>query len=173
MTRPRFAHRQVWPITQAKPILFGEDFFASGVELADLATVGGESAFVGKAESHPAIGLAARMLSEGYRWNGINFHFWFGGETDLHYPAWQPVAVLCRQWDWTFGSGQKVTRTLGIFNDTHDGDADHADLHADASAAKRSPARAARTPSLPAATRSSTSTSRCPPSRPARRGRGH
>ena len=45
-----FAHRQVWPITQAKPILFGEDFFASGVELADLATVGGESAFVGKAE---------------------------------------------------------------------------------------------------------------------------
>jgi len=115
-----FAHRQVWPITQAKPILFGEDFFASGVELADLATVGGESAFVGKAEAHPAIGLAAKMLSEGYRWNGVNFHFWFGGETGLHYSAWQPVAVLCRQWDWTFGSGQKVTRTLGIFNDTHD-----------------------------------------------------
>ena len=118
--RAGLAHRQVWPITQAKPILFGEDFFASGVELADLATVGGESAFVGKAEAHPAIGRAARMLSEGYRWNGINFQFWFGGETDLHYPAWQPVAVLCRQWDWTFGGGRNVTRTLGIFNDTHD-----------------------------------------------------
>ena len=115
-----FVHRQVWPITQAKPILLGEDFFANGVDPADLATVGGESAFVGKAESHPAIGLAARMLSEGYRWNGVNFHFWFGGETDLQYPAWQPTAVLCRQWDWTFGSHQNVTRTLGIFNDTHD-----------------------------------------------------
>ena len=118
--RAALAHRQIWPITQAKPILLGEDFFANGVDPAELATVGGESAFVGKAESHPAVGLAARMLSEGYRWNGINFHFWFGGETDLQYPAWQPVAVLCRQWDWTFGGGQKVTRTLGIFNDTHD-----------------------------------------------------
>ena len=118
--RAGFAHRQVWPITQVKPVLLGEDFFANGVDPSDLATVGGESAFAGKAESHPAIGLAARMLSEGYRWNGVNFHFWFGGESDLHYPAWQPVVVLCRQWDWTFGSGQKVTRTLGIFNDTHD-----------------------------------------------------
>ena len=115
-----FTHRQVWPITQAKPILFGEDFFAGGVELSDLATVGGESAFVGKAESHPAVGLAAKMLSEGYRWNGINFQFWFGGESDLHYRYWQPVIVLCRQWDRTFGSSQKVIRTLGIFNDTHD-----------------------------------------------------
>ena len=118
--RAGFAHRQVWPITQSKPVLLGEDFFANGVDLADLATVGGESAFAGKAEAHPAIGQAARMLSEGYRWNDVNFHFWFGGETDAHYPAWQPVAVLCRQWDWTFGSHQKVTRTLGIFNDTHD-----------------------------------------------------
>ena len=30
-----------------------------------------------------------------------------------------PRAVLCRQWDWTFGSGQPVKRTLAIFNDTH------------------------------------------------------
>ena len=118
--RAAFAHRQVWPITQPKPILFGEDFFASGVDVADLATIGGEAAFVGKAESHPAGGLGAKMLSEGYRWDGINFHFWFGGESDLHYNSWQPIAVLCRQWDSSFLSGQKVTRTLGIFNDTHE-----------------------------------------------------
>ena len=31
-----------------------------------------------------------------------------------------PRAVFCRQWDWTFGSGQTVDRTFGIFNDTHD-----------------------------------------------------
>ncbi len=115
-----YAHRQVWPITQAKPILFGEDYFLSGIELSDLATIGGEAAFVGKAEAHPAGGLGAKMLSEGYRWLGINFHFWFGGETDLHYNSWQPIAVLCRQWDSTFRSGQRVTRTLGIFNDTHE-----------------------------------------------------
>ena len=36
------------------------------------------------------------------------------------YLAHSPRAVFCRQWDWTFGSGQKVKRTLGIFNDTHD-----------------------------------------------------
>ena len=117
--RAGFAHREDWPITQPKPILLGEDFFASGYETSQFATVGGEAAFVGKAEARPAIGLTARMLSEGYRWNDVNFHFWFGGETDLHYVAWQPVAALCRQWDWTFASGQRVPRTLGIFNDTH------------------------------------------------------
>jgi len=113
------AHRQVWPITQVKPILFGEDFFAPGNEPADLATVGGEAAFVGKAESHPAVGEIARMLSEGYRWNDINFHFWMGGESDLYYNSWQPLAVICRQSDSTFRAGQRVTRPLGIFNDTH------------------------------------------------------
>ena len=118
--RAGYTHRQVWPITQAKPILFGEDFYANGTEQADLATIGGESAFVGKAEAHPAIGLEAKMLSEGYRWLGINFHFWMGGESDAYYNSWQPVAVLCRQWDSSFLSGQHVTRTLGIFNDSHE-----------------------------------------------------
>lgn len=110
--------RQKWPITHQKPILMGEAYFASGFELSSLATVGGESAFVGKAESHPALGLIGKIYSEGYRWNGISFHFWLGGESDAYYNSWQPVAVLCRQWDWTFGSGQKVVRTMGIFNDT-------------------------------------------------------
>ena len=115
-----FTHRQIWPMSKVKPFLIGESYFLSGIDLSDLATVGGEAAFVGKSESHPAGGLAARMLSEGYRWNDVSFHFWFGGETDLHYNSWQPIAVLCRQWDSTFRSGQKVTRTLGIFNDTHE-----------------------------------------------------
>ena len=114
-----FTHRQIWPITQQKPFLIGETYFLSGIDLGDLATVGGESAFVGKSESHPAGGLAAKMLSEGYRWNDVSFQFWFGGETDVHYNSWQPIAVLCRQWDSTFSSGQKVSRTLGVFNDTH------------------------------------------------------
>jgi beta-galactosidase len=116
--RAALTHRQQWPITQTKPILLGEAYYATGIELADLATIGGESAFVGKAEAYPAMGLIGKMLSEGYRWSGLSFHFWLGGESDQYYNAWQPIAVLCRQWDGTFGSGQKVKRTLGIFNDT-------------------------------------------------------
>ena len=116
-----FAHRQPqWPITEQKPIFLGETFYWAGNELSDLATVGGESAFVGKAESYPAVGMIGRMFSEGYRWSGLAaFHFWGGNATDLYYNSWQPIAVLCRQWDSTFASGQKVPRTLGIFNDTH------------------------------------------------------
>ena len=113
------AHRELWPITEQKPIFFGETYFANGIEPADLATVGGEAAVIGKAEAHPAIGLIAKMMSEGYRWNGLSaFQFWMGGESNIYYNAWQPIAVLCRQWNWTFGSGQAVTRDLGIFNDT-------------------------------------------------------
>ncbi|MDQ2730044.1 MAG: hypothetical protein M3Y56_00155, partial [Armatimonadota bacterium] len=115
-----FAHRQVWPVTEDKPILLGESYYANGNEPADFATVGGESAFVGKAEARPSIGLIGKMLSEGYRWNGVNFHFWEGDTSDVYYNSWQPVAVLCRQWDSTFESGESVQRTMKIFNDTHD-----------------------------------------------------
>ena len=113
-----YAHRQVWPITGVKPILFGEAAFVSGMELSDHATVGGEAAFEGQAEARPAIAEELRMLSEGYRWDGINFHFWEGGQLPTFYKAWQPVAVLSRHWDWTFCSGEKVARTFGIFNDS-------------------------------------------------------
>ena len=113
------AGHQRWPIRQAKPILLGESFFAQGNDAAALASIGGESAFVGKAESYPAMGQIGKILSEGYRWNGqVSFHFWMGGESDAYYNSWQPVAVLCREWDWRFASGQRVKRTFGIFNDT-------------------------------------------------------
>ena len=112
-----YSHRQVWPITKAKPILFGEAAYVAGTSLAEHATVGGETTFLGQAEARPAKARELLMLSEGYRWLGISFHFWAGHEIPTYHKAWQPVAVLSRQWDWTFGSGEKVTRTLGIFND--------------------------------------------------------
>ena len=60
------------------------------------------------------------MLAEGYRWHGVaGFQFWFGPErADLHYNSFQPVCVLCREWNWTFAAGEKVKRTLKVFNDT-------------------------------------------------------
>jgi beta-galactosidase len=112
-----YTHRQVWPITQQKPILFGEAEYLAGDTPADLATVGGEEAAIGPAESRPAGGTILRMLSEAYRWNDISFHFWTENETDF-YNAWAHTAVFSRQWGWTFNSGQSVQRKLGIFNDT-------------------------------------------------------
>ena len=59
------------------------------------------------------------MATEGYRWAGFGaVHFWMTDSTGGIYNSWQPVAVLCRQWNWTFASGGKVARTLKVFNDT-------------------------------------------------------
>ncbi len=120
--RAAFAHRQVWPVTKDKPVLLGEAAFVTGIELADHATVGGEQVFLGQAEARPAMAMELRMLSEGYRWNGVNFQFWAGGQMPIYYNVWKPVAVLCRQWNWSFGSGDKVQRTLRIFNDSRSTD---------------------------------------------------
>ena len=111
-----YAHRQVWPITQQKPILAGEAAWG-GDEAAQQATIGGDVTFLGGAAAAPATAMSLRMLSEGYRWLGINFCFWTLTPDFVH-KAWQPVAILSRQWGWSFGSGQQVTRTLGIFNAT-------------------------------------------------------
>jgi hypothetical protein len=119
--RAGFAHRQVWPVTKDKPVLLGESAFLPGDSLGDIATVGGEQTFLGGAESKPGKAMVLRMLSEGYRWNDVNFTFWTS-ELPSYYNAWSPVAVLCRQWDWTFGSGDQVKRTFGIFNNTRSTD---------------------------------------------------
>ena len=59
------------------------------------------------------------MATEGYRWAGLGaVHFWMTDGTGGIYNSWQPVAVLCRQWNWTFAAGSKVARTLKVFNDT-------------------------------------------------------
>ena len=116
--KEEYSHRQVWPITQNKPILFGEAAYVTGTPLAEHATVAGEAAFLGKSDARPGIATELRMFSEAYRWLGINFHFWATQQLPMVYKAWQPIAILSRHWDWTFTEGEKATRTLGIFNDT-------------------------------------------------------
>ena len=116
--------RGQWPTPRDRPMLLGESFFARGYAPAWFAGIGGESAFLGRSETVRPCGLYAKMLSEGYRWHGLaGFHFWFGDEdAQLHYNAWQPVCVLSRQWNWTFGGGTAVARTLKVFNDTRHAD---------------------------------------------------
>jgi beta-galactosidase len=110
-----------WKWDMARPRYIGEDFYASGINPADYAMWGGEIAFQGKAATKDAVATCYRMLQEGYRWGGFyaGWHFWLGGEGgERSRIANTPRAVFVRQWDWTFGSGQTVTRTFGVFNDT-------------------------------------------------------
>ncbi len=119
---PTGGGRGRWQWDKKRPRFIGEDYFASGINPAEYATIGGESAFVGKTAAKPASGLMYRMLTEGYRWGDYAaWHLWTGPDMGgaAQYKDQAPVAVFCRQWDWTFGPSQKIKRTLGIFNDSH------------------------------------------------------
>jgi beta-galactosidase len=121
---PQGGGRGRWTWDQKRPRFIGEDYFATGINPADYAQFGGEATFQGKVQARPAAGVIFRMLTEGYRWSEQSaWHFWLG-ESDAvnQYASNAPLAVFCRQWDWTFGSGQKVKRAFGIFNDTHSSD---------------------------------------------------
>lgn len=110
-----------WQWDMRRPRYAGEDYFATGFNPPDFAAWGGEVAFQGKAAVRDAIAICYRMLNEGYRWGGYYaaWHFWVGSDGgEKQWGANAPRAVFCRQWDWTFGSGQSINRTFGIFNDT-------------------------------------------------------
>jgi len=112
-----------WEWDVKRPRFIGEDFYITGNN-PGLAYFGGEAAFQGKIATRPAATIMARLLMEGYRWaNQCAWHFWMGqNDAPGQYISYAPRAVFCRQHDWTFGSGQRVRRTLGIFNDTRFGD---------------------------------------------------
>jgi hypothetical protein len=118
---PTGGGRGRWVWDQKRPRFIGEDYFATGINPADYAIFGGEAAFLGKTEARPAAGLVYRMLTEGYRWAGQSaWQFWLGDDNVAGDP-WisnSPRAVFCRQWNWTFGSGQKILREFRIFNST-------------------------------------------------------
>jgi len=117
---PKGGGRGRWEWDQKRPRFIGEDYFATGINPFDYAPFGGEEAFQGKAQAARAGGVVFRMLTEGYRWAGYGaWHFWMGQESGRdQYGSNFPVAVFCRQWDWTFGGGSTVKRTLRIFNDS-------------------------------------------------------
>ena len=109
-----------WTWDEKRPKFIGEELFAAGLNPA-YAYFGGEGVFQGKAASRAAVGKAMQVISQGYRWFGIAGCDFCQSPSDAdgsQYNGWAPCAVLVRQWDWTFGSGQKATRTFGIFNST-------------------------------------------------------
>lgn len=113
-----------WVWDEKHPRFLGEDYFANGINPFDYAYFGGEATFQGKAQAHPAAGVIYRMLTQGYRWAGYTaWQFWMSqNEAADQYTYNAPRAALVREWDWTFGSGQPVPRTIGLFNDTRSDD---------------------------------------------------
>lgn len=111
----------LWRLVPDRPIFMGESYYVRGNNPAAFSQFGGEGCFTGWGPAtQQGAGLLAKMLAEGYRWHGVAAqHFWFGAEdATMHYNSWKPVCVLCRQWNWTFGGGSTVTRTLKVCNDT-------------------------------------------------------
>ncbi len=117
----RTSRRTPWPMAMDKPIFLGESYYSGGKSPRWYATIGGEICFAGIAECEHARGLFAKMLAEGYRWFGIAaFDMLIG--PNIHNNSFSPVAVFCREWNWTFEAGARVPRTLKVFNDTRHAD---------------------------------------------------
>jgi hypothetical protein len=115
--------RGMWRMVPDRPIMKGEVYFAAGYTTDDFATIGGDQCFIGMGQTMEARGLFAKMLSEGYRWAEVaSFQFWLGNSDYSHWNSWSPVAVFCRQWNWTWGEKTPVTRTLKVFNSTSNPD---------------------------------------------------
>lgn len=123
---PTGGGRGRWTWDRQRPRYLGEDFYAAGINPADYAWIQGEEAFGGKAASQKGVALVQRMLTEGYRWGDHYgfWHFWVGNEGEQFgkYIANAERAVFCREKDWSFGSGQRVGRTLRVFNDSRHSD---------------------------------------------------
>ncbi len=115
--------RGAWRMVPDRPIMKGEVYFANGYSTERFATIGGDQCFIGTGETMAARGLWAKMLSEGYRWAEVSsFHFWLGNAERQYWNSWSPVAVFCKQWNWTWGSAAQITRDCKVFNSTQHSD---------------------------------------------------
>ncbi len=119
-SHPHFT-RGAWVWDQKRPRFAGEDYFINGSH-PGLAVIGGPGVFSSNRIMHQAAGKLETILQQGYRWDQYGaWDFWtddaYTGKRV--YNSMAPRAVFCKQWNWTFGSGQQISRRMGIFNDTH------------------------------------------------------
>lgn len=61
-----------WTMQRDMPIFHGEIFYGRGNSVDALAELGGEQVYLGDEGTFPVRGLVCRMLSEGYRFNGVS-----------------------------------------------------------------------------------------------------
>jgi len=113
----------LFPLAMDRPIFMGECFFMNGYNAGSFAQFAGEGCFSGWGPgTQRGGGLFAKMLTEGGRWRGAaGWQLCLGGGqvANMHFNSQKPVAVFCREWNWTFNGGSSVKRTLKVFNDTH------------------------------------------------------
>ncbi|MDX2064465.1 MAG: glycoside hydrolase family 2 TIM barrel-domain containing protein [Fimbriimonadaceae bacterium] len=119
---PEGGGRGRWVFDKQRPRYAAEDFFATGINPADYAWIGGEVSFTGKVGAHLGIARVQRMLTEGYRSHGTmsHAHHWVGDEGakfNKHLSNAER-AVFVREYDSAFASGQSITRTLTVLNDS-------------------------------------------------------
>lgn len=113
--------RTPWKMREDCPYILGEGLYWRGCAPSAFAGLAGEGAFSGWTEADPGIAKFLRMMCEGYRWSGWCSPQYWGvmPETAEYYKTWKPVVALCRQWNWSFGGGSAVERTLKVINSTH------------------------------------------------------
>ena len=117
---PEPTREQPWPMDFSKPIFLNEEFYAAGNPVSYYAEVGGEGCFLGRADCREATALLGRMMSEGFRWQGLaGWHFWLnspeaGGALA---PAWQPTCALVRERTRTLAGGAPARRLVMVRND--------------------------------------------------------
>ncbi|MFP4382186.1 MAG: hypothetical protein ACLFUS_16920, partial [Candidatus Sumerlaeia bacterium] len=110
--------RGAFPVLLDRPIYHGEIFFAAGHGTDRMATIGGERCFIGAAYTHHARALYVRMMTEGYRWS-LSSGAWDMGLSELdddYIVSFQPVVLLCREWNSTLEAGSPAERTLMAIN---------------------------------------------------------
>jgi beta-galactosidase len=112
-----FGDRWIWD--RQRPLAMGETAFFAGKN-ADHAWIGGDSVFLGRDKAKKAYGKYVRMLLEGYRWNDIFMICpWVGmDEFPECWNAMSPLAAFVREYNTSFLVGEKVIRTVKVFNDT-------------------------------------------------------
>jgi len=115
-----FDARTQTSMVRNQPIYHGEIFYGRGWSVDKLAEIGGEIVYRSDVDTYPVRSLIARMMNEGYRFNDVSsaWAIFDGDLTPGHQIAWSPIILLAREWNWSFGGGQRVERKLRIINQT-------------------------------------------------------
>ncbi len=108
-----------WTWDMNRPYCAGEIAYFAGNN-SDHAWIGGEMAMTGKIGALKSYSKYLKYLFERYRWNDVSMTCPWVGQADTQecWSAMSDLAVFTREYNVSFFSGQTVTRTVKVFNDT-------------------------------------------------------
>ncbi|MGQ9697013.1 MAG: glycosyl hydrolase 2 galactose-binding domain-containing protein [Armatimonadota bacterium] len=108
-----------WSWDRKRPYAAGEIAYFSGSD-EDHAWIGGGSAAQSHADARRAYAKYVRYILERYRWNDVAMIFPWVGQDGFEdcWAAMSPLAAFVREYNTAFFGGDRVTRTVKVFNDT-------------------------------------------------------